>query len=492
MTIKIRDIVSEVVRLLRAENIPFSVQDIVMVASGAVSDLTNLKPVLVRRFWFNSKLYKQRYWLPPEVRQVLSVWYKPANASFVVGTQDNPKAFLVVGDSNWAGWDDKGELVWYVKSGQLASPKPYKVKFSKTAFTTTSSLEKTAVDFNNLWRSRPPKDAEGIPFRTRCGGFVDADDFERSIGGYTGDAFPPYYLLYIDPQFDIIYQSPPFDFFAFEGTIVEEDKGWIELEPIGSEAYFPSNALTDSPVLENLRGYGVFGNVLVIQYPIRKHGYKNIMVEAVCHFPIDIECVSLDTDTGLNPRFLRLLVVMTLRRVLEATVGSAASDWIGQLIAEESRLMEGIPSEVHYINQSGYGASILPYRAGHYKPSTENHEEWDFQRLGYWKPSFRWRSFIHNNPTTFSSSWQYMPVVVHLKDGGKQDTVAGVRQVGMLKEMSFLWNMGIKGDEVLEIHVPERYLLWFPITATVRIDGYDIPVRPSLRLSEERRMRLWF
>lgn len=494
MTLFLRDVVAEVSRMLRTENIPYSVQDLLLIAAGATSDLTNLKPVLIKRFWLNSKMHKQRYALPPEVRQVLSVWYKPANASFVVNTQTNPKRFVVVGTPEWAGWDEKGTLVWYIKSGGLSSPKPYKVKFQTSPFNTTAGSAGSALmeDLDNLWRGRTPRDGEGVPYRLRCAALNMADDFERSIGAFNADQIIDYFPLYVDPEFNMSY-APTYDFYNYRGTIVEEDKGWIELEPVGAtEAFFPSNALTDSPVLENQRCYGVFGNQLVIQYPIEKHGYKNIMVEAVCHFALDRLCCNLDTDTGLNPRYLRLLVVMTLRRALEATLGQAAIDWITQLLKEEQQLLQLIPSEIEYLNQVGYGASILPYSANKYKPSTENHEEWDFQRLGYWSGVFRRKSYALQNAINVPVETLYMPAIVEFTENRKQDTIVGVKKITpFFDELFVLLNITIPENEIVRIRVPQKYSAMFPTNTSILVGSTNIPVVANINLEEERNMRLW-
>lgn len=487
MTIKLRDIVQEVVRLLRQESVPFTIQDLVYIAAAAVLDLTTLKPVLVKRFWLNSKYNKQRYYLPPEIRQVLSVWYKPSNASFVIGHNGLPFNYLnVVGEPGWNAWDEKGTLIWYVKGGQKASPRPYKVKYQTSPFITTIGVGSGEEAVS--WRGRTPEDAYPIPRQHRCAPYQSDDDFELGLGGANGDLLIDTTFLYIDPNIDMDLYHPPYLFEpltnTMEGTIVEEDKGWIELEPIGAtEAYFPSNALTDSPILDqrNHRAYGVFGNTLVIQYPIRKNGYKNIMVEAVCVFPENINCCVLDSDTGLNSRYLRLLVVMTLRRVLEATVGQGAIDWITQLLKEEQVLLQTIPSEMEYLNQPMYGASILPYSANRYAPSTESHEEWDFVRLGYWKPTFRSEEFILTTTASLPLSLFSFPIQIVYSDNIVFETVAAVAQPHpFFKVMRILVDRRRSYDDIIKIRVPEVLSSFFPDPSTVQMGSNAVPIYPEL------------
>ncbi|MEM2049562.1 MAG: hypothetical protein QXZ11_00380 [Thermoproteota archaeon] len=487
MTIKLRDIVQEVVRLLRQESIPFTIQDLVYIAAAAVLDLTTLKPVLVKRFWLNSKYNKQRYYLPPEIRQVLSVWYKPSNASFLTGHNETPsKYFTVIGDPNWNGWDTKGELVWYVKSGSKASPKPYKVKFQTSPFNTTAGLGSGA---ELAWRSRTPTDAYPVPRQHRCAPYQPEDDFELGMGGWNGDIIIDNTFLYVDPEFDMS-NTPPYQFDLLngvvEGTIVEEDKGWIELEPIGAtEAFFPSNALTDSPILDqrNHRAYGVFGNTLVIQYPIRKNGYKNIMIEAVCIFPENINCCVLDSDTGLNSRYLRLLVVMTLRRALEATIGQGAIDWITQLLKEEQMLLQAIPSEMEYLNQPMYGASILPYGSGKYEPSTKDHEDWDFVRLGYWKPTFRIQDFDLNTTATLPIDLASFPALIVYNDGTEFPTTAGVYQPHpFFRFIRLLIDQRRDFSDIVQILTPPSTAPYFPSPPqpTAQMGSNSVPIYPGL------------
>lgn len=484
-TLKIRDVVQEVIRLLRQENIPYTVQDLVYIVSAAALDLTNLKPVLVKRFWLNSKYNKQRYYLPPEIRQVLSVWYKPSNASFLTGHSSTPqKFFTVLGDPNWNGWDEKGELVWYVKSGGKASPKPYKVKFQTSPFNTTIGV---GTGNSVAWRSKTPVDALPIPRQSTCAPYVSDDDFELGLGGWNGDITHDSTFLYVDPEFDMI-NVPPYEFDLLndvvEGTIVEEDKGWIELEPIGAtEAFFPSNALTDSPILDqrNHRAYGVFGTTLVIQYPIRKNGFRNIMVEAVCTFPEDINCCTLDTDTGLSTRYLRLLVVMSLRRVLEATIGQGAMDWIVQLLKEEQLLLQTIPSEMEYLNQPMYGASILPYGSGKYTPSTKDHEDWDFVRLGYWKPTFQVKDFDLNTLATLPFDLVSFPGVIVYNDGTEFPTIVGVYQpTPFLKFIRILIDRRKGFSDILEIRTPTTTSNYFPNPSFAQMGSYNVPINPTL------------
>lgn len=480
-TIKIKDIVNEVIRFLRQENIPFTVEDLVFIAAQSVLDLTTLKPVLVKRFWLNSKYNKQRYYLPPEIRQVLSVWYKPSNASFLIGHYGLPdNYFVVLGSPEWNGWDKKGTLVWFIKSGQGASPKPYKVKFQTSPFGTTIDIGSGNEAI--AWRSRTPEDAFPIPRQHRCAPYRSDDDFELGLGGENGDLLIDTTFLYIHPSFDVELNHPPYQFDPIEGivegTIVEEDNGWIELEPIGAtEAYFPSNALTDSPVLSNDRGYGVFGNVLVIQYPIRKNGFRNIMVEAVCVFPEQLRCCTLQTDTGISTRYLRLLIVMTLRRVLESTIGQGGMEWILQLLKEEQLLLETVPTEMSYLNQPMYGASILPYGTKRYMPSTENHEEWDFVRLGYWKPTYRSEEFMLSTTANLPSSTYAFPIQIVYNDKKVFNTVGGVRQTNpFTKWMKMIVDKRRSYNDNVEIRVPKEVSSFFPDGSYVVMGGNNVPI----------------
>ncbi|GIV86556.1 MAG: hypothetical protein KatS3mg054_0585 [Chloroflexus sp.] len=503
MRLTFEDIIREVERLLRTENVPYTAYDLMSITYGAVSDLTTLKPVLIKRYWFNSKINKQRYLLPPDVRQVLNVWYKPANASFLLesGVDINGnKYFAVLGSSNWQGWSQKGKLKWVVREGGRASPYPYSVLFSLQPFNTTIGTGGAGADegFSPLWRGRVPRNGDFTPLRYVGEPYRPDDDFELGMGNFSGDLFTESVYLYIDPQFDLT-DAPPSNFFLEEGTIIEELEDWVELEPIGSEASFPSNALTDSPILDqmNNRAYAVYGRELVLQFPVKKHGFRNILVEAVCSFNRPLRFVKPETDTGINRRYLRLLVVMTLRRVLEATVGTGAIEWISQLLREEATLLETIPSEIEYLNQPTYGASILPYRGSRHQeprgltPPEKHlqHYEWDIHRLGYWRPIFRFRNYLLENALAIPTEGVNAPCKVEFADGKVQETYCRLVKVSpFLDEFHILLNVSLGEGNIVRIRLPQRFNIYLQPTTTVLIGSNNIPIQANITEREESEM----
>lgn len=496
MRLTFEDIIREVERLLRIENVPYTFYDLMAITYGAVSDLTTLKPVLVKRYWLNSKINKQRYLLPPDVRQVLNVWYKPANASFLreTGTDmSGNKYFRVVGSSDWQGWSKKGELKWFVKSGGKSSPYPYTVKFSTSPFSATIGFGgmDNETDSTPLWRGRVPKNGDFVPPRFMGEPYRSDDDFELGMGDFLGDAFTSGIYLYVDPQYDLT-NAPPSDYYLEEGTILEENESWVELEPIGSEATFPSNALTDSPILDqtNNRAYAVYGRELVLQFPAKKHGFRNILVEAVCTFNRPLRFVKPETDTGINRLYLRLLVVMTLRRVLEATVGTGAIEWISQLLREEAALLQTIPSELEHINQPTYGASILPYRGTRTtEAQSKYHTEWDMHRLGYWRPVFRFRNFVLNNALSVPTEGVLSPCKIVFNDGKVQDTVCRLLKISpTLDEFHTLLNVSLEQGNVVRVRLPQKLSPHIQGTTVVVIGSNNIPVEADISPKEESEM----
>ena len=323
----IRELRDAVRRNLRTENLPITDAQIDDFIMEVIADLSEDYDLLTHMYSFDTRRDIFSYRLPPEVKRVLYVFYRPsATATFSLITDINGNEITVRENLLNRGWNPRGTFRWRYNG--------------RTYFADYEIIDDRRLRFIPYSSSdgnvEPPQ--MNTPNRRRRPFYIRKRSVERWAKQRGSNALPyPERDLY-PPYTEIVFRP-----FSADTITISEEADWVQVHPTTpAELGVMGGEFLGIPNENYVFSTDRFEGVYRLWFMADKDGENNLMVYTINRFTIPN---TYDPNAFTVPeqmRYRRLIVVIAVKRILTAFMGEEAMSWINLLTSEETLLRKAV------------------------------------------------------------------------------------------------------------------------------------------------------